>query len=519
MSELLRTGYVAAKIRAAEAPLLAEGLGPVLMQRAATALAQHTIGVIRARRGLYGAHVVLLVGSGNNGGDALFAGVALIKRGIRVTAVSTSARVHPEAAAAFKRAGGAILQWKSNPGDLGATPSQAVVALAHEADVIIDGLLGTGSQGGLREPAASLVAALVREPLAASVVACDLPSGLDPDSGQANQPLLMADSTVTFGAAKRGLYVGAGSEYAGTVLVADIGLGGGLEQVGPPDVYQLTVAGVADSFPVPARSAQKYSRGVLGVVAGSEQYPGAALLTTTAAVETGVGMVRYLGPDTISRLINARTPEAVCADTSVSESHVQAWLVGPGTGEDETTVARIRDALNSGLPVVADAGALALLPEKVGPQVILTPHAGELAELLQRRGVDVDRSQVEADPLRWAQLAAEQTGATVLLKGPCTVITSADGPVFTQADGTPWLATAGSGDVLAGILGALAANLANDVDLATRLGLPAEARWTVLAALAASLHGRAGVLASSGGPLRATAIAAAIPRVVAALLR
>ncbi|MBW4094223.1 MAG: NAD(P)H-hydrate dehydratase [Acidobacteria bacterium] len=486
------------------------------MQRAATALAQHSIGVIRARCRLYGAHVLLLVGSGNNGGDALLAGVALINRGARVTAVSTSARIHPEAATAFRRAGGSMLRWENGHGDHSAA-NQAVVALALEADVIIDGLLGTGSQGALREPAASLVAALARAPLAAWVIACDIPSGLDPDSGQANQPVLMADSTVTFGAAKRGLYVGAGPEYAGTVVVAEIGLGSALEQVGPPDVYQLTAAGVAHSFPVPARSAQKYSRGVLGVVAGSEQYPGAALLTTSAAVQTGVGMVRYLGPDAISRLINARTPEAVCADTSVAENHVQAWLVGPGTGEDEATTLRMRDALASGLPVVTDAGALALLPERVGPQVILTPHAGELSQLLQQRGIDAHRRQVEADPLHWARLAAEQTGATVLLKGPCTVITSPDGLAFAQSDGTPWLATAGSGDVLAGVLGALAANLANDVELATRLDLPAEARWTVMAALAASLHGRAGVLASGGGPLRATAIAAAIPDVVAAL--
>ena len=554
--------YTGTQVRAAEEPLLRAGEGDALMQRAAHGLAGAVAGLLRQRRGrVYGARVLVLAGPGNNGGDALFAAAALARRGARTTAVLTAARTHPAALAAFVAAGGRTIELA----DDGAT--EQALAEAGLADAIVDGILGTGASGGLREPAAFLVrqlegllrglpggsggraagepagatghpagaggqpAGAAGEPAGAAgepagkasrltdrqgsrpgrpaVVACDLPSGVDADTGQVSGPLLTADLTVTFGAAKTGLLTPPGEGYAGTIQVIDIGLA---DRLPVPEVRRLEAADLAALLPAPARTDQKYSRGLLGIVAGSAQYPGAAQLSCAGALACGVGMIRYLGPASVAALIHAQSPEVVCSEGTVEDSRVQAWLVGPGLdGEDQRQ--RARDAFASGLPVVADAGALAVLPDSVPASVILTPHAGELATLLQARGIPVEREQVEADGWAYARRAAELTGATVLLKGATTVVTAPGGATFSQSEGTPWLATAGSGDTLAGILGALAAALADDVDRFAGLGIAAEDRWAALAAAAASLHGRAARQASGGGPLRALDISAAVAAV------
>jgi NAD(P)H-hydrate repair Nnr-like enzyme with NAD(P)H-hydrate dehydratase domain len=182
--------------------------------------------------------------------------------------------------------------------------------------------------------------------------------------------------------------------------------------------------------------------------------------------------------------------------------------------DDHDQLQRARDAVESGLPVVADAGALHALPEVLGPHVILTPHAGELAALLKRMGGDEDREAVEAGTLAAVRRAAALTGATVLLKGATTLVAAPCGEVFSQADGTPWLATAGSGDVLAGVIGALLAQADSDVGQFRKVGVEPEARWASVAALGAALHGKAGKSASeacNGGPIAAGGIAAALP--------
>ncbi len=208
----------------------------------------------------------------------------------------------------------------------------------------------------------------------------------------------------------------------------------------------------------------------------------------------------------------ATRPEAVAGD-----GRVQSWVLGPGVdpGDDEQA-GRVRDALaaalGEGLPAVVDAGGLTLLPDHLRPWVVVTPHAGELAALLAGRGEPVDRSGVEADPLRWARRAHDLTGATVLLKGPTTVVAGAGGSVWSQADAPAWLATAGAGDVLAGLLGTLLAGRSADV-----LADPPLA--AALAAAAALVHGRAAHRASPGGPVHALAVADALPGTVAALLR
>ena len=279
--------------------------------------------------------------------------------------------------------------------------------------------------------------------------------------------------------------------------------------LGAPAVQRLETADIAGLLPEPLPGDQKYSRGVLGIAAGSDTYPGAAVLATGAALATGTGMVRYLGPEPVRRLINQAHPEAVCADSSVSLTHVQAWVAGPGAGTDEAQRRRAVDAMASGLPCVIDADALSAVEPGLGPQVILTPHAGELSALLGRLGEPAERQAIEADPLTWVQKAAELTGATVLLKGWATLVASPGGQVFSQAEATPWLAAAGSGDTLSGILGALLST--------SRESTPEPGRYARVAAAAASIHGRAGTLAAEDGPVQPSLLPDAVRRVISAI--
>ncbi|UEL27533.1 NAD(P)H-hydrate epimerase [Pseudarthrobacter sp. L1SW] len=506
------SAYTGTQVRQAEEPLLASGLADVLMQRAAHGLANAVIAELKARgRRIYGASVVVLAGKGNNGGDGLYAAAFLAARGMRTTAVLTGDSAHALALAAFERAGGRLRHvTEAAPGELAAE--------AAPADVVIDAVLGTGAKGGLRGSAADLVSALAG--LVAGrgghsfVVACDLPSGVDADSGEAFLPVLPADLTVTFGGAKAGLLADPGADYAGRVDVVPIGIE---EHLPEPSLHRLDGLDLARLLPRPARRAHKYSRGVLGVVAGSADYPGAAVLACRGALAAGVGMVRYLGPPEVADLVRQSCPEVVCSTGTVAENRVQAWLVGSGMGPgDHDQLQRARDAVDSDLPVVADAGALPALPDVLPPHVVLTPHAGELAALLQRLGGTEDRDAVEAGTLAAVRRASELTGATVLLKGATTLVAAPSGGVYSQADGTPWLATAGSGDVLAGVIGALLAQGGSDVGRFRKAGIDAEARWAAIAALGAALHGRAGTSASdacSGGPIAAGGIADALPEV------
>lgn len=263
----------------------------------------------------------------------------------------------------------------------------------------------------------------------------------------------------------------------------------------------------ARAVAVPTGASDKYSRGVLGVVTGSVEFPGAAVLGVEAASRTGVGMIRYLGPDRPAAMVLARRPEVVTA-----EGRVQAWLLGSGTspGRDDDERTRLMTVLDQGLPTLLDAGALDLVPEAKGPTVI-TPHFGELVPVLTAVGVAVTKAEVAADPERWAIRAAGETGVTVLLKGETTMVADASGLRFAVRAGPPWLATAGSGDVLGGVLGALLAT--HHAELAERPELLAD-----LAAAAAWIHGEAGAVASGGGPMPALDITEALPSVIRGLL-
>jgi len=256
----------------------------------------------------------------------------------------------------------------------------------------------------------------------------------------------------------------------------------------------------------------KYSRGVLGLITGSAQFPGAAVLTTAAASATGIGMVRFHSSSGLAHLVLHSTPSAV-----VQPGKVTAWLVGSGIDakkySDITTWLRHRwfklVRLQS-VPTVLDAGALYLAGSLEQPTVI-TPHSGELSQLLTVRGVQVSAEAIEGDPKKWVQIAADTLGVTVLLKGATTYVAN-DELLIQLPVATPWLATAGSGDVLAGILGALVAT--NAIEILNDYNHLAH-----VAATASFIHAQAAARASNGGPINAEAIIEVVPNTIAQVLK
>lgn len=261
------------------------------------------------------------------------------------------------------------------------------------------------------------------------------------------------------------------------------------------DFAPWTPADAAACIAVPHAGDDKYTRGVLGVVTGSDQYPGAAVLGVEAALRTGVGMVRYLGPARPTALVLQRRPEAVASD-----GRVQAWLLGSGMDPVDRDTSVMERALAQGLPTVLDGGALDLRAKTAGP-VVLTPHYRELARVL---GVDV--RDVAAEPAEWARRASVELDATVLLKGSTTYVAGA-GTLISVTGAPAWLATAGAGDALGGILGALVATHADEPGMLPQL-----------AATAALVHGLAAERASAGGPLTILDLCAAVSGVVAELV-
>jgi hydroxyethylthiazole kinase-like uncharacterized protein yjeF len=319
-------------------------------------------------------------------------------------------------------------------------------------------------------------------------VAVDVPSGVDVDTGRLDGPHVEAEVTVTFGTHKVAHLVDPAARAAGAVHLVDIGLG--LAGLGAADVTALQADDVAGLLPLPEPTAHKYTRGVVGVRAGSKQYPGAAVLCVAGASVGLAGMVRYIGD--AADLVHASFPEVV-----VGPGQVQAWVVGSGGGDEGTRA--LGEVVADGGPVVVDADGLTGVQGVLDVPALLTPHAGELARML-----DVDRAEVEADQLGHARHAARTFGSVVLLKGRHTLVAAPDGRVRVTTVGPPWLATAGAGDVLAGLCGALLAAGLDPFD-AGSVG-----SW---------LHGSAAALASDHGPLRASAVAAALPDACRALLR
>jgi hydroxyethylthiazole kinase-like uncharacterized protein yjeF len=468
----MRRAYAVQDVRTAEQSLMAALPEGALMQRAAAGLARVCVQLLDR---VYGSRVLLLVGSGDNGGDALFAGARLADRGASVEAILLGDRSHEAGLRALLRAGGRVID-----------------EVPDQVDLVVDGIVGIGGKGALRGKAAELVPELADGPM---IVAVDVPSGVDADTGEVAGAAVQADVTVTFGALKPGLLVDPGAAHAGAVELVDIGLGPHLPDEAAVEVLQA--ADVRALLPGAGlgREADKYRRGVVGVSAGSQQYTGAAVLCVGGAIRGGAGMVRYVGDDAPTDLVRARWPEVV-----VGEGRVQAWTVGSGGGEGAAD--RLAAVLKADVPVVVDADALAAfteLPRRRGaPSALLTPHAGELARLL-----DVDREDVEARRLEHARRAAVGLAAVVLLKGSTTVVATPDGRIRVNPTGTTALATAGTGDVLAGLCGTLLAGGLDPLDAGS---------------VGAWLHGLAGRLAADGGaPISAYDVLDALPGAFRAL--
>lgn len=470
----MRPVVTVAETRAADASAAARVGEQKLIERAATAVAVEASRLLRAATGgVYGARVGVLAGSGHNGADALLAGRLLAGRGVQVRVVRSA-----------ERAGDAF--WQR------AARGLEVVDHLGEVDLVLDGMVGVGAAGALRGRAAELVSAVPRGTV---IVAVDIASGVDADTGAVDGPAVRADVTVTFDRAKPGHLIGSGATHTGQLIIASIGLDypGDVPSAALP-LGVLDADDVAALLPTPGQHADKYSRGVVGVVAGSERYPGAAVLCTGGAIRAGAGYVRYQG--SAGPAVRAAWPTAV-----VGEGRVDAYACGSGldgTGPDRASVERV---LASDVAAVFDAGALDLGAEafrgRAAP-TLLTPHAGEFVRLT---GMDPRR-----DPVAAARAAARDLGVHVLLKGMHTVVAAPDGRARINPTGCTWLSTAGTGDVLTGAVAALLAGAVKrgGVDL------------LAVAAGAAFLHGLAGRFAPI--PLNAADLLAHWAQAVSAVL-
>jgi hydroxyethylthiazole kinase-like uncharacterized protein yjeF len=470
----MRQAHTVEQVRAAEADLMAKLPEGTLMQRAATGLA---VAISNFLGYSYGARVVLLVGSGDNGGDALYAGQKLARRGAEVTAVLLSDKAHQAGVAALVAAGGRA----GSPEEVGS------VAAIAAADVVVDGIVGIGGRPGLKPEA--LAAVKVATDHQVPIVAVDMPSGVDVDTGETPAEHVQATLTVTFGTHKICHFVDPAAAACGPVHLVDIGL-----ELPPAPVASLQAADIRDLYPVPRGESDKYSRGVLGLMAGSSQYPGAAVIATSGALAGPIGMLRYVGPDKVADAVRAAHPEIVAG-----EGRVQAWAIGSGLG-DELDIGKVRELLDAEEPALLDADGLKVLDESGDhTDVLITPHAGELSRLL-----GVERGVVEAERLRHAREAAERFDVTVLLKGSTTVIATPDGQVRVNTNATAWLATAGAGDVLAGLCGSLLAAGLTPLDAGS---------------VGAYLHAAAAQLAAADGPTTAMQVAGKVAEATRLLLR
>lgn len=450
----------AGEMRAAEAAAMATGVsGLVLMERAVAAAA------LAVEQALPAGAALVLAGPGNNGGDGFGIAAALRARGWRVTVAADGLPASDAGAVMAARWSGPVVP----------------LAEASPAPLIIDGLFGTGLTRPLPE---GVQAVLDRLRGSGRVVAVDIASGLHADSGAALGRPLAAALTVTFGAAKRGHVLGQGGALSGRLVVADIG-------VAMPDTAARLVA--PPILRLPGADIHKYRRGAVLVVEGAGHHCGATRLTALAALRSGAGLVTLAGPglggpaDAVMRRTDARGRELL------ADPRLGAVAIGPGLPDDGRARDWLAALLGGTIPLVLDAGALALVsPDGLaGPQRVLTPHDGEFARLF---------GPITGDRVAAVLAAAALSGCVVLLKGSASIVAAPDGRVAVNAHSSPWLATAGSGDVLTGIIAALLAQ-----------GLPAfEAAGT-----GAWLHGEAG---RRGGPgLIADDLVAALPTVLTGL--
>ncbi|GAA0795607.1 NAD(P)H-hydrate dehydratase [Spirilliplanes yamanashiensis] len=480
----MRQAWRVADVRAAEKALMATLPEGTLMQRAAAGLARRCALLLADAGGVYGARVLLLVGSGDNGGDALLAGARLARRGAAVSALLLwPAKAHEAGLAALRAAGGTV-----------------VTALPRVVDLVVDGIVGIGASGGLRAPGESLAARLgelrTRAGGRSPVVAVDVPSGVDVDTGAVPGAAVRADVTVTFGCLKPAHVVGPAAALCGQVELLDIGLA----LRGDPVLRVPDAEDVAAWWPRLGPASEKYTRGVVGIAAGSATYPGAAVLSVGGALAGPTGMVRYAG--SADREVLRQHPSVIATRSVTEAGRVQAWLCGSGLGTGDEARTELRSVLAAPVPAVLDADALTLLVDgshardlRRDAPLVVTPHDREFARLAGE----------EPGPDRVASACrlAAWLNAVVLLKGDRTVVATPAGQAWVNPTGSAALATGGTGDVLGGLLGSLLA-----------AGLAPERA----AVAAAYVHGLAGRRAERDGPVTAPDVAAALRPVLAGLL-
>lgn len=475
------------EIRALEHAHPAELADGTLMQRAAFAVATAGADLLREVRGrVNGAHVVVLAGRGNNAGDALYAAAHLARRGCAVEVVVAWGSTHDDALHAALMAGASV------------TALDDAAGAIDDADLVIDGLVGIGAVGAVRDPADALVRRV--NDASVLVLAVDVPSGVDADTGVIAGDAVNADVTVTFAATKPGLVLSPGREHAGAVEVVDIGIGDGLDDATAHVIDALDVAAFVTE---PEPSDHKYRRGVVGLAVGSPGYPGAGVLAAGAARIGIAGMATLDAEASVASQVIARWPDVVSISdqNTAARARVTAWVCGSGW-PDGYGVERLTAALNTSVPVVIDAGGVGLLANpalrghiaKRQAATVITPHEGELARLVEALGLSVDSfAPAAAGRLTAARAAARELGVVVVLKGASTVIAAPDGHAVVDVAGGPELAVAGSGDVLSGVIGAVLAH--------ANAPAGALAHEEAVAAVAAGvwLHGVAGRLAAHDG--------------------
>ena len=535
--------------------------------------------------------VIIVAGSGGNGGDALYAGAVLVQRGWHAVAVCVGSSVHERARRAFEKSGGVVVGKSGEAAESDLSPEELAQYRARFSSCfLIDGVTGIGGHGPLRDEPAKWIAAAADAEI--PVVAVDIPSGIDADTGIAHTPHVVAAATVTFGAFRR---AHAMNSDCGVVLQAGCGLrdacrsecekreadgemiASGVRAVTPPDIRQIAVPdGMVTLAPdvakvrgmssavwpamalEPGAHDDKYTGGVVGVRAGSPEYPGAAVLCTTAAVRATGAMVRFAGKSRDA--VVAAHPEIVAADDIASSGRVQAWVVGPGGGV-ERNYGDLHDLLcgseaSGACPILIDADGLTALCQSDGNgsggeafpliravkkydgAVILTPHQGEFRRVvkavLAEPSVDLSSEEREAmtDVLNpdsdypripAVSAVARALHCVVLLKGRSTVVAapadaSSQVKVCVVDAGCSWAATSGSGDVLSGLAGALVAESVGHAGPDSELPLSALMETVVRATV---IHASAADIAAETedgyAPTSASVIAEAIPRARARL--
>ena len=543
--------------------------------------------------------VIIVAGSGGNGGDALYAGAVLVQRGWHAVAVCVGSSVHGRARRAFEKSGGVVVGKNGEAGEAGLNPEELAQYRARFSSCfLIDGVTGIGGHGPLRDEPARWIAAAANAEI--PVVAVDIPSGIDADTGIAHAPHVVAAATVTFGAFRRAHAV---NSDCGVVLQADCGLrdacrsecekreadgalvASGVRAVTPPDIRQIALPdGMVTLAPdvakphmtssplwpamalEPGAHDDKYTGGVVGIRAGSPEFPGAAVLCTTAAVRATSAMVRFAGKSRDA--VVAAHPEIVAADDIASSGRVQAWVVGPGGGVernyDDLHGLLCGSETSGACPILIDADGLTALCQSDGNNsgsdafplicavknydgaVILTPHQGEFRRVVKAVLAEpsMDLSSEERDALTdvlnpesdypripAVSAVARALHCVVLLKGRSTVVAApADASSSTPADtssqvkvcvvdaGCSWAATPGSGDVLSGLAGALVAESVGhagpDAELPLSALMATVVRATVIHASAADI---AAETDDGYAPTSASVIAEAIPRARARL--